>query len=387
MTATAAALILLAEPLLADDPAADPPQGVVRIETIDGRSWLVDADGQPFFAHGVTHLGHVRLSDAEIAEAATVFDELGFNAHGYGCPDSLKSDRPYLEARGFAPNALYRVSDPKFGFLDVFDPDVKRSLARQTETMARQNRGNATLIGYCWSDLAAWPLQNSTGTNWVEWIRALPDDAPGQRAYAAFLAARDDGESETDRDRAFLRLIAREYFRVLGEATRRADPHHLVFGDRFTFETAVPEVVEEMLPYVDAIAIQPDYQPGFPAGRFVELAERTGKPILICDFAIRFRDGDVPVRGWKLQPGPAEAGRLYADYIRAAAASEHVIGSFWCQPVDAQPSFGRGGVKQGLLASGLVRRPELNEAMRQLNRHLAELAAGLRQPAGPPAVR
>ena len=69
-----------------------------------------------------------------------------------------------------------------------------------------------------------------------------------------------EGNNDKDRDLAFLRLIAKEYFRVVGSTQREFAPGRLVFGERFglsiqsKFNTIVPEVLEEMLPYVDPIA-------------------------------------------------------------------------------------------------------------------------------------
>lgn len=189
--------------------------------------------------------------------------DLGFNAYGYGCPNELKPDMPYLEgANHLVPISTYRT-DGSFHFVDIFDPKVQASLEAQIKLHCIQNRENTNLIGYCWTDLAAWPLENSTGKNWVDFIRELPAGTPGKSAYEKFLATWK-GEDPTKRDTEFLRLNAHEYFGVLGEANRKFDPDHLIFGDRLSFPTLDPVVVEEMLPYVDAIAIQPQYLPGFP---------------------------------------------------------------------------------------------------------------------------
>jgi hypothetical protein len=195
----------------------------------------------------------------------------------------------------------------------------------------------------------------------------LPESAPGQQAYRAFLKS-----GATD-DSQFLRLIARQYFKVLGEATRKHDPNHLVFGDRFIFSTVVPEVIEEMLPYVDAIAIQPNYAAGFPRAQFDKVHDLTKKPILICDFAIRFKDGDKDIRGGKVEPDDAIAGKYYTEYIREALATPYIIGAFWCNLIDsAQP--GKPGIKQGLFLDGLKPRPALHEQIRKLNEQIKETA-------------
>lgn len=363
VVATVPLLLFLAIPLS----SSAQERSHIRLREINERVWLIGPDRQPFFAHGVTHINGKHGED--VSTVGQACKELGFNAYGYGCPNELKSDLPYLEGRQLVPMSLYRTTDRSFGFVDIFDPKVQAALEQEIKKLCFANRKNTNLIGYCWTDLGAWPLKNPTGKNWVEFIRALPGDAPGQKAYKEFLKTWEGNDSNA-RDLAFLRMIAREYFRVLGTANRRFDADHLIFGDRFTFQTAVPEVIEEMLPYVDAIAIQPRYQPGFPKREFDRVHKLSGKPIVICDFAIRFKDGEKNVRGWKPQEDPKIAGERYAAYVREAMATPYIIGAFWCNPIDSKPGFKKTGIKQGLFDHGLSPRPELNLAMRELNRFL-----------------
>ncbi len=285
----------------------------IRLAQIDGRTWLVDPGGRAFFAHGVTHL--VAKHGSDVATVGEACKELGFNAYGYGCPEALKTDLPYLEGRQLVPMSTYRT-DGSFAYVDIFDPKVQAKLEGVIKNLCLANRENPNLIGYCWTDLGAWSLKNSTGKNWVEAIRNLPADAPGRKVYRAFLETWK-GDNPTARDLAFLRRIASEYFRVLGEANRKFDPDHLIFGDRFSFPNVVPEVIEEMLPYVDAIAIQPRYQPVFPAKEFDRIHQLSGKPIIICDFAIRFQDGDKKIRGWKPSESPKLAGEQYSLLVHS----------------------------------------------------------------------
>lgn len=357
--------------------ADTPPSKNIRIAEIGGRSWLIGPDGNPFFAHGVTHLGGKH--GEEIGAIARACKDLGFNAYGYGCPPALKADLPYLEGRQLVPMSTYRTTDGSFGYVDVFDPEVEAKLERAIKNLCMANRKNPNLIGYCWTDLGAWPLENSTGRNWVDFIRELPEASPGRQAYRKFLEANRDDPEKAD-DLAFLRLIAREYFRILGEANRKFDPDHLIFGDRFTFQTAIPEVIEEMLPYVDAIAIQPRFNPGFPEKEFDRIHQLSGKPIIICDFAIRFMEEGKKIRGWKPEPTPGQAGERYSEYLRAAFAKPYILGAFWCNPINSKPGFNKSGIKQGLFDRGLTPRPGLNQAMRELNEFLEEKTPG---PPGP----
>ena len=174
------------------------------------------------------------------------------------------------------------------------------------------------------------------------------------------------------RDLAFLRLIAREYFRVVGGANKKYDPDHLIFGDRFAFNTLVPEVLDEMLPWVDGIAIQPPFWGTFPKKRLDDIYKRTGKPILLCDFAIRFKDGDKDIRSWKPAADSIAAGKAYADYVKAAINTDYIVGVFWCNPVDTPRGFGKPGVKQGFFGPGLTERPGLHEAVKELNAYLKQ---------------
>lgn len=352
---------LFALPLSSEDKK---PRNITLTE-IGGRHWLVGPDGKPFFVHGITHVSN-NQAKFDFAKISKACKELGFNAYGYGCPNELRSDMPFVESwNHLVPISYYRGKNG-IKFIDVFDPREQAKLNAGVRANCYRSRRNPNTIGYCWTDLGSWPLQNPSGKNWVEFIRSLPKDALGRKAYQEFLGTWN-GDDDTARDRAFLRLIAREYFRVVGEAQRKYDPGHLVFGDRFAFNTLVPEVLEEMLPYVDGIAIQPPFHPGFPKEKLDEIHNLTGKPIILCDFAIRFKDGDKDVRNWKLAENSVEAGKAYADYVKAALETDYIVGVFWCNPVDTPKGFGNPGVKQGFFGEGLTMRPGLAEAVKAVN--------------------
>ena len=340
----------------------------VRLATIDGRYWLVGPNGKPFFGHGITHVSTRRAKPPiNMSKFSRLCKELGFNAYGYGCPPQLKSDMPYVESWSHLVQSAYYRGKEGVKFVDIFDPREQERLEAGVKfncALGRKTRQN--IIGYCWTDLGAWPLKNPSGTNWVEYIRNLPEDAPGRKAYQKFLSAWQ-GDDDTARDQGFLRLIAREYFRVVGEANRKYDPGALVFGDRFDFNTFDTVVVEEMLPWVDGIAIQPPFRGPFPQEKLDEIHQLTGKPILLCDFAVRFKDGDKDIRNWKLMENSAAGGLAYADYVEAALETNYILGVFWCNPVDTPKGFGRAGVKQGFFGEGLSERPGLHEAVKKLN--------------------
>ena len=345
-----------------------------KIEKIQGKHWLIKPNGQPLFAHGITHASnqYAKLNYQNFSQACK---SIGFNAYGYGCPEPLRRDMPFIESwNHLVPISYYRGKNG-VQFLDVFDPKVQKKLEIGVKAKCLSSRDNPNTIGYCWTDLGSWPLENPSGKNWVEFIRQLPPDTPGQKAYQKFLKTWK-GSSKKQRDLGFLRLIAREYFKVIGNTQRKFAPNHLVFGERFginslnIYETMVLEVVEEMLPYVDAIAVQPPFHSKFPKEDFDKIYKLTQKPIMICDFAIRFKDGDKDIRGWKPESDSIAAGKAYSQYIKDAFKTKYVIGSFWCNPVDTKVGFGKQGVKQGFFNYDLSPRIGLYESVKVLNQFI-----------------
>ncbi|MCM2369077.1 Spy/CpxP family protein refolding chaperone [Aporhodopirellula aestuarii] len=338
----------------------------IRLTRIDGRHWLVGPDGKPFFAHGITHVSNNRAK-FDFAEMSAACQKLGFNSYGYGCPDQLRHDMPYIESWNHLVPISYYRGENGVKFIDVFDPKEQARLEAGVKANCFRSLSHPHhVIGYCWTDLGSWPLDNPSGRNWVDFIRGLPEESPGQKAYQKYLSTWEGGDDKS-RDQAFLRLIAREYFRVVGGAQRKYDPDHLIFGDRFDFNTFDSDVVKEMLPYIDGVAIQPPFRAPFPKEKLDEIHKLTGKPILLCDFAIRFKDGDKDIRSWKAEENSVVAGKAYSDYVKAAINTDYIIGVFWCNPVDTPKGFGNPGVKQGFFDDGLAERPGLHQAVKELN--------------------
>ena len=347
----------------------------ITIKETDGRHWLVKPNGELFFAHGITHARNLSAM-LDYREFSKACKKVGFNAYGYGCPPELRSDMPYLEGWNHLVPISYYRGDGSHKYVDVFDPKVKARLETGVRAVCLRNRSTSSnLIGYCWTDLASWPLQNPTKQNWVDFIRSLPPKASGHKAYQNFLSTWK-GTDKQARDHAFLRLIARQYFRVVGEANRKFAPGHLVFGDRFDFNTFDPVIVKEMLPYVDGIAIQPPFRGPFPKEKLDDIHQLVGKPILLCDFAIRFKDGDMDIQSWKPASDSTEAGKVYAQYVSEALKTNYIIGVFWCNPIDTPKGFSNTGVKQGFFGEGLTERPGLYQQVRELNRHIEATTRG-----------
>ena len=136
---------------------------------------------------------------------------------------------------------------------------------------------------------------------------------------------------------AWLRRYADQYFRVVSQAIRRNDPHHLFLGGRFAAST--PEAIASCAEYCDvasfnAYADLPQH--GFDAA----LAQKLDKPVMITEFQFGSDDrgpfGKGVVPAWN----EAQRGEAYAKFVTAAAADPVIVGAHWFGYVD-QPVAGR----------------------------------------------
>ena len=95
--------------------------------------------------------------------------------------------------------------------------------------------------------------------------------------------------------------------------------------------------------------------------------------MILCDFAVRFKDGDKDIRSWKPEKDSIAAGKAYAEYVKAVLKTDYIVGVFWCNPVDTAKGFGKPGVKQGFFGKGLTERPGLYQSVKEVNSYRESL--------------
>ena len=133
--------------------AADPEN--IILGEIKGRHWLIMPNGSPFFAHGITHAGN-RDAKLNFQKFSKACKQVGFNAYGYGCPEPLRNDMPFIESwNHLVPISYYRGKNA-VRFIDVFDPKAQAKLENGVKVNCLRSRNNPNLIGYCWTDLGSW---------------------------------------------------------------------------------------------------------------------------------------------------------------------------------------------------------------------------------------
>jgi hypothetical protein len=330
------------------------------------------------------------------------FQEWGFNTAGYHSPFELHKYLPFMtEAYPYPASIAYWM--PETRYPDIFDPAWEVEIKNTIELMCdlvKQNKDN--LIGYYWTDTPRWDLDTARtqiNDDWVSHIRSLPETAAGKKQYMKFLTERYlDNPSALESlygihpnnsdhsipdifsgisiehptvledDKAFLRLIARRYYSILGEATRKTDPCHLIFGDRYLGGDHPKEVIEEALPYIDVLSVQP-LGTTFEVDLFDFLFEMSQKPILICDHQSSFYTTEYPNTMWNQLPSEAEAAKAYDEYLAAAFKKPYIIGYHRCQYIDRYDK-NSGLLKQGLLREDETPYHQLTEQIKQTNTSL-----------------
>lgn len=380
-----------------DVPDFEKASGRFQVARMNGRASLVTPEGQAFFSLGVTHIvamGAPAAGEPNVLAdrfggdwsvmAAKVNDNLrawGYNSTGYGTPRPLGKLIPYAEGVHTADTSTY-FGNRQFSYPDVFAPAWQERVRQTLRRKIEPHRDNPNLMGIYWTDMPLWDLKygrRSGKANWVEAMKAFPEEAPGRQRYEQFVAEQGDQATEE----AFLRLIARTYYKVIGEETRRLAPDSIIFGERYGPNITPSFVIEEAAPWIDAVAVQP-YGNKFNAADFDRIHRASGgKGIIICDHNISFPTKKHPKTMWTQLPSVEEVVRTHAKYVNDALSKPYILGYHRCQYIDRFQAH-LGVLKQGLIQADGTPYEELVTLLTETNRAVLERFANWKgQDSGP----
>lgn len=380
-----------------------------------GRSCLLTPEGKPFTMMGISHgvmaltengKGPLAAAERERRGKKIVGDLRGFGINtvavvfgngGQGGPsaaawrgietefmDRIKGELPFVAGMirfvGVETLPPMGSKDAASRYEDVFDPAFKARLREKVRALCEPCRAQPNCIGYWWSDIPPWSLESSKkqfGIHWVDFIRALPEAAPGRHRYEGFLKA----EGPHD-DAAFLRLIARELYTDTAAVFREHDPQRLIFGERYNgFDTPI-EVLEEAAKVVDVISIQPSSDKIFNAEKYDAIYRIAKKPVVISDWSLSYPTSEHSVTMWQQLPTASEAAAAYEAYLRGVFSLPYFLGYYKCQYIDQ--TLPTGMLKQGLIKPDGTPYPEFPSLLPGIHQRLTEQWRSDRKLESPP---
>jgi len=353
--------------------------GWFRVDKIGSRWFFITPEGNAFFSLGITHTGETIKQD-ELGVFKSRFngnqDKLGaffldrlhawsFNTAGYGTLAVMESRIPYV-ATIWTEGPRSKSAGAKSQNTDIFDPAVQQRLRSNVRTAAQPHIKNPFCLGYVFIDLPIWNLKPDPGPNYVEFLRSLPDLAPGRVALEKFLQAHPDSGVE-----GLMNHIAETYYSVICSELRQADPHHLILGDRFMAATPSQQalqtpdsILKTAARFVDVISFQPMGTQKPIKGYIDHVFEITGKPVLLADV------NTMTMRPARDQKETAEyeisAGKHTREYYLDAAGSAACIGIHRCTIRDYQP-WNPQFHRRGLLKADDTEYPSLIEMTKETN--------------------
>jgi hypothetical protein len=350
----------------------------------DGVHWLLAPNGEKFYGSGVNAVDagsppeevygrpayYLPNLYASIDDwAATIRDRLkkwGFNHLGAWnfCPEKI--GLPYV-----ANLDLGRVSEALW--FDAFDPALPSRVRECAERLTAPHRQLGLRIGYFpdneigWWNAALFEFYLSKDWHnhtkrllwqllyeryqgkWPEllhdWVAAeTVDGFKSLRNAGAALRLRPGG-SGIKLINEFTYLCAEQYYKLMHDGLRAADPEALIFSDRLPIYYS-QDAVRAMVPYVDVIAANYnlDGPDGWVAHYFFDgLAALTDKPILISEFfcaAMENRTGNKNAGALLTVNTQAERARVVEKALKNFARCPNIVGTHWFQYYD-EPKGGR----------------------------------------------
>ncbi len=384
------------------------PTGWFQVAETESRWFFITPEGDPFFSIGATHandciqkdelnLFHTRYQGNEALLSAFLlerFEQWGYNSAGYGALPSMREQLPYVAiARTLGPRS--HSAGPNSEYADLFDPAIQAELRQRIHDSIKPHLDKQNCLGYVFRDLPLWGTTPQRGKpTYMDFIRALPEEAPGKQAYSSFigneskplsathtvdsiLRSENNGEltkltpSSQASDEAFLNILADLYYRLTTEAIREIDPHHLILGDRFmTQSSRTPDsILVTAARYVDALSFQPMGTQSLVSGYLDQVHEITGKPTLLADVNC------VLQRPARDQTDTRDYQKNVADHTRRfyldAASSPACIGIHRCTIRDFQV-WDKTKHRPGLLQANDIPYPFLSEETRSISQEVLE---------------
>ena len=326
--------------------------GYFHTQQIDGRWWLITPDGHAFFSKGVDNVSYhpeAKSSPQPPADTAAWAKSTSEQLRGWNFNTTGAWSVRELYSTGlvYAPvidiaSSVQRDLWLKGGVVDYFGDTFRAAADRVAEAKCAPHAKDPWLLGYFTDNELRWGKDWRSGESLLDSYLKMPETSAGFQKATEFLKSRaHSGANVTDEDRSeFLGMVAAEYARVTSDAIRRHDPNHLVLGCRFAGYPG-DNAVRAVGKYFDVISYHA-YSPDAPIERLRQIAQLTGKPVMITEFSFKAMDSGLPNTKGAAKPVATQQDRAdgFARYVQALAALPFAVGYHWFEYRD-EPKEGR----------------------------------------------
>ena len=135
---------------------------------------------------------------------------------------------------------------------------------------------------------------------------------------------------------AFIKELARTYFKTVRDQLKAADPDHLYLGCRFAWRTE--EAIAASAEFCDVVSFN-IYDRRVDPAKWSFL-ERLGRPAIIGEFHVGALDRGLFHPGLVAASNQQERAAIYTDYVSSVLDNPALVGCHWFQYVD-EPLTGR----------------------------------------------
>ena len=361
--------------------------GFFRTEKVDGKWWLVDPDGRLFWSQGIVgvRIGHATgvTGRERFYEELPNRDDSVFGAcwtrcargaarsfyrdfgpyeafsfpranmirkYGNGYLDAL-GPRAHRRLRAWGINTIGNWSDawamaaaplrtpyvdwiesrarpiktklPGHDVPDVFAPGFAANLEKAVAARAKCSGADPWCVGWFVDNEIAW---GETDDALARTVLAAPDDQPAKVAFLKRLAEKgiDPAHVPYEELCAFARLFEETYFSTVRAAVKKHAPNRLYLGCRFLARRA-DAVWRTAARFCDVMSV--NVYRDVPSVDLPDGCE--DRPLLIGEYHFGALDRGLLHTGLVPARDQADRADRYRRYVRAALASQRIVGAHW----------------------------------------------------------
>ena len=334
---------------------------------------------------------------------------LGVGVNDYGDEPTAeflrKAQMPYVITFKFFPLTDERIFRD---FPDVFSPDYERLTAEMARRELRAYRDDPLLIGYFVTNEPEWLMHDNV--NLAERLLAADGCHASKQAFADHLKKRygtvealnvawetdlssfDDLLSPLRRDswpeaaqkdfEVFHNVLVERYGRVISDALRSEDPHHLNLGMRYSH--ASEKTLCGPLNYFDVFSF--NCYGSEPATAAAQMAKGANLPMVVGEWHIGAKESGLDSWGLYYTGTQSQRAEALRYYLEQSTQEPHLTGVHYFEYSD-QPYLGRfdGECYQiGLIDVCNRPYPLAAEAFRRFAERMYPLLDGQEQPEARP---